>query len=32
MIWQGWDLVEVTSWHVPVLAVCVAPTASPGWP
>ena len=24
VIWQGWDLVEVTSWHVPVLAVCVA--------
>ena len=24
MLWQGWDLVEVTSWHVPVLAVSVA--------
>ena len=24
VIWQGWDLVEVTSWHVPLLAVCVA--------
>jgi membrane-bound metal-dependent hydrolase YbcI (DUF457 family) len=24
VIWKGWDLVEVTSWHVPVLAVCVA--------
>ena len=24
VLWQGWDLVEVTSWHVPVLAVSVA--------
>jgi len=24
VLWQGWDLVEVTAWHVPVLAVCVA--------
>jgi membrane-bound metal-dependent hydrolase YbcI (DUF457 family) len=24
VIWKRWDLVEVTSWHVPVLAVCVA--------
>ena len=23
VIWKGWDLVEVTSWPVPVLAVCV---------
>jgi membrane-bound metal-dependent hydrolase YbcI (DUF457 family) len=24
VLWQGWDLVEVTSWHIPVLAVSVA--------
>ena len=24
VLWKGWDLVEVTSWHVPVLAVSVA--------
>jgi membrane-bound metal-dependent hydrolase YbcI (DUF457 family) len=24
VLWKGWDLVEVTPWHVPVLAVSVA--------
>jgi membrane-bound metal-dependent hydrolase YbcI (DUF457 family) len=24
VLWQGWDLVEVTPWHIPVLAVSVA--------
>ena len=23
MIWKGWDLVLVTPWNLPVLAVCV---------
>jgi membrane-bound metal-dependent hydrolase YbcI (DUF457 family) len=24
VLWRGWDLLEVTSWQVPALAVCVA--------
>src|SRR6266702_3393529 len=24
VIWNGWDVARLTSWHVPVLAVCVA--------
>ena len=28
---RGWDLAGVTSWHVPLLAVCVALARWPTW-